>query len=192
MTTFPLFLYCTVALVSPHYTTALLPAHEEVMILPHATNEEYLTISHTNVALIDTAMHSVQQDIHQMRHVINFTKRHACVEGQQTVSNTVSNDTVICTKAQILMNLLKEAEEVAAALDLDTYNFHRQRFSSREVASLLLQGVGLLGAAISFTYITYFAVASVFVTGVLMFEIVMDLPLLIAKAMYIPFFFIGE
>lgn len=94
------------------------------MILPHATNEEYLTISHTNVALIDTAMHSVQQDIHQMRHVINFTKRHACVEGQQTVSNTVSNDTVICTKAQILMNLLKEAEEVAAALDLDTYNFH--------------------------------------------------------------------
>lgn len=143
-----------------------------------------------DIALVDTALHSVQQDIHQMRHTINFTKRHACVPEDKT-NLTDSATSATCLKANILMNLLQEAEEVAESLDLDTYYFHRQRFSPREVASLLLQGLGLLGATIFFGYLAYYAVGSLFVTGVLLVDILMDLPSIFAKAMFIPFFLIA-
>lgn len=156
------------------------------VVLPEIYQEGGLS----EIALVDTALHSVQQDIHQMRHTINFTKRHACIpEDKQNVTEAVTST---CLKANVLMNLLKEAEEVAGSLDLDTYYFHRQRFSPREVASLLLQGLGLLGSTIFFAYLVYYAIGSICVTGVLLIDILMDLPFVFAKAMYIPFFLVGK
>lgn len=159
------------------------------VVVPHVCAEEGSCSS--NIALVDTALHSVQQDIHQMRHTLNFTKRHACVipAGHYKLNLT---DSTTCLKANVLMNLLKEAEEVAESLDLDTYYFHRQRYSPREIASILLQGLGLLGTTIFFGYLLYYAVGSVFVTGVLLVDIFMHLPFLFAKIMFIPFFLVGK
>lgn len=160
--------------------------------VPVILREVYQKEGSSDIALVDTALHSVQQDIHQMRHTINFTKRHACIPGDKFNITTDIATSSTCLKAHVLMNLLKEAEEVAGSLDLDTYYFHRQRFSPREIASLLLQGIGLLGATICFGYLLYYALASICVTGVLLVDILTDLPFAFATAMYIPIFLIGK
>lgn len=157
------------------------PEAVKVIVLPEVSEEPSLP----DIALIDTALHSVQQELHQMRHTINYTARHTCVAGRQNVS---ANESSTCLKAKVLINLLKEAEEVAKSLDMDTYYFQQLQFSPREVTSLLLQGLGLLGAAILFGYLSFYAMAGIFVSAELLFEI---LPFLFAKATLIPFFFIG-
>jgi len=167
---------------------ALRPVPEAV-VLPKVCEDEGKGMCSSNVALMDTALHSIQQELHQMRHVINFTKRHTCVV-PNSINVSDSKPSPQCEKATVLMKLLKESEDVAAALDLDTYYFHRHRFSAREVSSLFLQGVGLLGATIIFGYLLYYTVMSFFFTGVLFAEILLDLPNLFAKAMFIPFVFI--
>jgi hypothetical protein len=170
------------------FQTSAFGPHPVPVVLPDVCQEGSCS---PDIALVDTALHSIQQDIHQMRHTINFTKRHAC-EPQDNTNVTDSSTSSTCLKANILMNLLNEAEQVAGSLDLDTYYFHRQRFSPREVASLLLQGLGLLGAIILAGYMVYYAMGSLFVTGVLLVDILIDLPNIFAKAMFIPFFLIGK
>ena len=145
-----------------------------------------------DISLVNTALHSIQQDLHQMIHALNFTKRHHCVNSKATTNDSGSVATSICLKAKVLTNLLKEAEELAGSLDIDTYYSHRQRFTSHQLASLFLQSLGLIGSITTLGYILYYVMGGLMVTGVLLVDIIMDLPQALAKIMYFPFILVGE